>query len=80
MLRARGCKAEPGAGSSWAEQPLQPGLAPPRSPPTRPARGRAAPPLRPALPRLPGTSLGSLGAALPLPARTDAAAAATRTT
>lgn len=55
MLRARGCKAERGAGSSWAEQPLQPGLAPPRSPPTRPARGPAAPPLRPAPPRPPGT-------------------------
>lgn len=56
MLRARGCKAEPGAGSSWAERPLQPGLAPPCYPPTRPARGPAAPPLRPAPPRPSGTS------------------------
>lgn len=56
MLRAQGCKAERGAGSSWAERPLQPGLAPRRSPPTRPARGPAAPPLRPAPPLPPGTS------------------------
>lgn len=56
MLRARGCKAERGAGSFWAERPLQPGLAPPCYPPTRPARGPAAPPLRPAPPRPPGTS------------------------
>jgi hypothetical protein len=49
MLRARGSKAERGAGSPWAERPLlQPGLAPRRSPLTRPTRGPAAPPLRPA--------------------------------
>lgn len=48
MLRARGCKAEPSAGSLWAKRPLQPGLAPRRRPPTRPTRHPAAPPLRPA--------------------------------
>lgn len=48
MLRARGCKAEPGAGSLWAKRPLQPGLAPRRRPPTRPTSHPAAPPLRPA--------------------------------
>lgn len=45
MLRAQGCKAEPGAGSPWAKRPLQPGLAPRRRLPTR---HPAAPPLRPA--------------------------------
>lgn len=48
MLRARGCRAEPGAGSLWAKRPQQPGLAPRRRPPTRRTSHPAAPPLRPA--------------------------------
>lgn len=73
MLRARGCKAEPGAGSPWAKRPLQPGLAPRRRTayPPDPPPGRAAPAPR----ARPGPRLRSLGAAPPLPARTDAAAA-----
>lgn len=73
MLRARGCKAEPGAGSPWAKRPLQPGLAPRRRTayPPDPPPGRAAPAPR----ARPGPRLRSLGAAPPLPARTVAAAA-----
>lgn len=78
MLRARGCKAEPGAGSPWAKRPLQPGLSPRRRTayPPDPPPGRAAPAPR----ARPGPLLRSLGAAPPLPARTETAAAATGTT